>query len=49
MNTDDYDFKWVRGEHVEVFKNGVFQFSADSIAEAEQELLSLAENEMVVL
>lgn len=35
---DDYEFKWVRGEHVEVFRNGVFCFSADSIHEVGQEL-----------
>ena len=34
----DYEFRWVRGEHIEVFLNGVFQFSADSIQEACQEL-----------
>lgn len=34
----DYEFRWVRGEHIEVFLNGVFQFSADSIQEARQEL-----------
>lgn len=34
-----YQFKWVRGEHVEVFLNGEFLFSADNMAEAEQELL----------
>lgn len=34
----DYEFRWVRGEHIEVFLNGVFQFSADSIQEALQEL-----------
>lgn len=32
-----YQFKWVR-EHVEVFLDGVFQFSADSISEAIKEL-----------
>lgn len=31
-------FIWVRGEHVEVFLNGVFLFSADTMREAEQEL-----------
>ena len=34
----DYEFRWVRGEHVEVFLDGVFQFSADSIHEAYSEL-----------
>lgn len=33
-----YEFRWIRGEHIEVFLNGVFQFSADSIQEARQEL-----------
>lgn len=33
-----YEFRWVRGEHVEVYIDGVFQFSADSIHEACQEL-----------
>lgn len=33
----DYDFVWVR-EHVEVFLDGVFQFSADTMAEARKEL-----------
>lgn len=32
-----YEFKHVRG-HVEVFLNGVFQFSADTMAEAMHEL-----------
>lgn len=35
----DYEFRRVRGEHIEVFLNGVFQFSADSIQEARQELV----------
>lgn len=35
-----YQFKWIRGEHVEVFLNGVFQFSADTMAEALAELES---------
>lgn len=33
-----YEFKWVRGEHIEVYLDGVFQFSADSVSEAEREL-----------
>lgn len=33
-----YQFRWVRGEHIEVFLDGVFQFSADSKEEAEREL-----------
>lgn len=32
-----YQFKWVR-EHIEVFLDGVFQFSADSISEAIKDL-----------
>ena len=32
-----YKFKWVRG-HIEVFLNGIFQFSADSMSEAEKEI-----------
>ena len=30
-----YKFKWVKG-HVEVFLNGVFQFSADTMKEARE-------------
>lgn len=33
----DYEFRWVRG-HIEVFLNGVFQFSADSDREAREEI-----------
>lgn len=32
-----YDFKSVKG-HVEVYLDGVFQFSADSMSEARREL-----------
>lgn len=32
-----YEFRWVRG-HVEVFLNGAFQFSADTMHEAISEL-----------
>lgn len=32
-----YQFKWVR-EHIEVFLNGVFQFSSDNMSEALREL-----------
>ena len=32
-----YHFKWVRG-HVEVFLYGEFQFSADDMREAEEEI-----------
>ncbi len=34
---DNYEFKNVRG-HIEVFLNGEFQFSADTMAEAYHEL-----------
>ena len=37
-----YQFKWVRGEHIEVFLNGEFLFSADNMAEVERELLLLS-------
>lgn len=33
-----YQFKWVRGEHIEVFLDGIFQFSADSMSEVFEEL-----------
>lgn len=33
----EYDFKYVKG-HVEVYLDGVFQFSADDISEARREL-----------
>lgn len=32
-----YEFRYVKG-HIEVFFNGVFQFSADTRKEAEDEL-----------
>lgn len=32
-----YEFRWVKG-HIEVFLNGEFQFSADNMREAEEEL-----------
>jgi len=32
-----YEFRYVKG-HVEVFFNGVFQFSADSMEEARREI-----------
>lgn len=31
-----YDVKWIRGEHIEVFLNGVFQFSADNLSEVRE-------------
>lgn len=34
-----YEFRYVRG-HIEVFLNGEFQFSADTIMEAEAEVLA---------
>lgn len=37
-----YTFKWVLGEHVEVFLNGEFLFSADTMTEAERELAELS-------
>lgn len=37
---DRYEFKHVF-EHIEVYLDGVFQFSADSVAEAEAELLGV--------
>ena len=36
-----YKFIWVRGEHIEVYRGGVFQFSADSVHEAEEEILNI--------
>lgn len=32
-----YEIRWVR-EHIEVFLNGVFQFSADNMKEVYEEL-----------
>lgn len=32
-----YELKWVR-DHIEVYQNGTFCFSADNRAEAEREL-----------
>lgn len=36
-----YVIKWVRG-HIEVFLHGVFQFSADTMREAIEELCGAA-------
>lgn len=36
----DYEFKNIRG-HIEVFLHGVFQFSADTMAEAIEEIENL--------
>lgn len=33
-----YEIRWIRGEHIEVFLNGVFQFSADNMKEVQEEL-----------
>jgi hypothetical protein len=33
-----YRFKYVRGEHIEVYLNGIFLFSADSLDEAKNEI-----------
>lgn len=33
-----YEIKWIRGEHIEVFLDGVFQFSADNMSEVKEEL-----------
>ena len=38
-----YEFRQVKG-HIEVFLDGVFQFSADTIREAESELEQYEEN-----
>lgn len=35
---NSFSFEWVRGEHVRVYLDGVFLFTADSIKEAEEEL-----------
>ena len=37
---EGYEFRHVRG-HIEVFLNGEFLFSADTMREAREELLSL--------
>lgn len=37
MSYGNYEFRYVRG-HIEVFLNGVFQFSADTVSEAQEEL-----------
>lgn len=39
-----YEFKQVKG-HVEVFLNGDFQFSADTIGEAKQEIEDISKPE----
>lgn len=39
MRYEDYEIRFVRG-HIEVFLNGVFQFSADTVKEARDELNS---------
>ena len=35
-----YEFRYVRG-HIEVYLNGKFQFSADTIKEAKEELQNM--------
>lgn len=42
-----YEIRWVRGEHVEVFHNGIFQFSADSKEEAVRELENDIKNKIL--
>lgn len=39
----EYDIRCIRGEHYEVYRNGVFQFSADSKAEALREIEEMGE------
>lgn len=41
MSYGNYEFRYVRG-HIEVFLNGVFQFSADTASEAQEELQDFA-------
>lgn len=41
MSYGNYEFRYVRG-HIEVFLNGVFQFSADTVSEAQEELQDFA-------
>ena len=41
MSYGNYEFRYVRG-HIEVFIYGVFQFSADTISEAQEELQDFA-------
>lgn len=36
MSYGNYEFRYVRG-HIEVFLYGVFQFSADTISEAQED------------
>lgn len=36
-----FEIRWVR-EHIEVYRDGVFCFSADNRAEAEREIAALA-------
>ena len=40
-----YTIKWIRGEHIEVFKDGEFYFSADSMTEVYHELEESDEEE----
>lgn len=43
MNVDGYEVRPVL-EHFEVFRNGVFQFSADNLVEVFDELTRLEKN-----
>jgi hypothetical protein len=37
LTVSNYEFRYVGG-HVEVFLDGVFQFSADTVSEAREEI-----------
>jgi hypothetical protein len=39
----EYDIRCIRGEHYEVYRNGIFLFSADSKPEALREIEELEE------
>lgn len=41
MSYGNYEFRYVRG-HIEVFLYGVFQFPADTISEAQEEIQDFA-------
>ena len=41
MSYGNYEFRYVRG-HIVVFLNGVFQLSADTVSEAQEELQDFA-------
>jgi hypothetical protein len=40
-----YEFRHVRG-HIEVFLNGIFQFSADTLSEAKEEIALYGDDEL---